>query len=182
MPRHDDVALVAAARGGSDAAFARIVDRYQGPLRSFLVRVSGSRADADEIAQEAFLTAWTRLRGLREADRLKSWLFSIAWRKARTRLRSMARSRARDAAWLDMQPDHEAPQGEMALAVRQALAQLPVDQRAALALCLAGGWSHGDAAAILDMPLGTVKSHVGRGRVRLMDLLDAGDSSTGRGE
>lgn len=81
MPRHDDVALVAAARGGSDAAFARIVDRYQGPLRSFLVRVSGSRADADEIAQEAFLTAWTRLRGLREADRLKSWLFSIAWRK-----------------------------------------------------------------------------------------------------
>lgn len=70
----------------------------------------------------------------------------------------------------------------MALAVRQALAQLPVDQRAALALCLAGGWSHGDAAAILDMPLGTVKSHVGRGRVRLMDLLDAGDSSTGRGE
>jgi RNA polymerase sigma-70 factor (ECF subfamily) len=52
------------------------------------------------------------------------------------------------------------------------MAQLPDDQRAALALCLGEGFSHADAAVILNMPLGTVKSHVLRGRERLLTILD----------
>ena len=79
-PHADDAALVAAARSGSDAAFARIVDRYQAPVRSFLRRICIDEADADDLAQEVFLSAWTRLRLLQDAGRLKSWLFGIAWR------------------------------------------------------------------------------------------------------
>jgi RNA polymerase sigma-70 factor (ECF subfamily) len=171
MTEPDDAALVAAARSGSDAAFARIVDRYQSPVRGFVRRVCGNDADADEIAQDAFLDAWTRLRTLRDGAKLKSWLFAIAWRRSKSRARTMARTRTRETAWQAMQETEDRPGGEMALAMQQALAQLPDDQRAAVALCLAGGWSHGDAAGVLDLPLGTVKSHVSRGRARLMTIL-----------
>ena len=175
MPDPDDAALVAAARSGSDTAFARIVDRYQSPVRGFLRRLCGNDADADEIAQDAFLEAWTRLRTLRDGAKLKSWLFAIAWSKSKSRARSMARTRTRETAWLSMQDTETIPGGERAMAMQQALAQLPEDQRAAVALCLAGGWSHSEAAGVLDMPLGTVKSHVGRGRTRLMEILGVSD-------
>jgi RNA polymerase sigma factor (sigma-70 family) len=176
MQAPDDAALVAAARSGSDQAFARIVDRYQSPVRGFLRRVSGNDADADEIAQDAFVDAWTHLRSLRDGAKLKSWLFAIAWRKAKTRARSMARTRTRETAWQALQPASDEPQHEMALAMQQALGHLPPEQRAAVALCLAGGWSHSDAANVLDLPLGTVKSHVSRGRTRLMAILGVDDA------
>lgn len=176
MPDPDDAALVAAARSGSDTAFARIVDRYQSPVRGFLRRLCGNDADADEIAQDAFLEAWTRLRTLRDGAKLKSWLFAIAWRKAKARARSMSRSRTRETAWQALQPVSDEPQREMALAMQQALGQLPEEQRAAVALCLAGGWSHSDAASVLDLPLGTVKSHVSRGRTRLIAILGVDDA------
>ncbi|GLK53380.1 RNA polymerase sigma factor [Maricaulis virginensis] len=176
MQTPDDGALVAAARSGSDQAFARIVDRYQSPVRGFLRRVSGNDADADEIAQDAFVDAWTHLRSLRDGTKLKSWLFAIAWRKAKARARSMSRSRTRETAWQALQPVSDEPQREMALAMQQALGQLPEEQRAAVALCLAGGWSHSDAASVLDLPLGTVKSHVSRGRTRLIAILGVVDA------
>ncbi|RKQ95566.1 RNA polymerase sigma factor [Maricaulis maris] len=170
-----DAALVAAARSGNDAAYGRIVDRYQGAIRTFLCRLCPYDADADDLAQETFLAGWTELRRLRDPERLKTWLFSIAWRKAKGQARSMARARQRDDDWQDLRPDSETPQTERAIALRQALGQLPPDQRAAVSLCLGEGWSHGDAANVLEMPLGTVKSHVLRGRARLAEILGVGD-------
>ncbi len=170
-----DAALVAAARSGSDRAFARLVDRHQQAVRSFLRRVCGHEADADDLAQETFLAAWTSLRTLKTAAYLKTWLFSIAWRKAKGLARSASRSRIRDTAWSEMQDKTAIPQTEANIALAQAMAQLNGDQRAAVALCLAGGWSHGDAASVLDLPLGTVKSHVSRGRARLVEILGVDD-------
>ena len=170
-----DAALVAAARSGSDAAFARLVDRHQQAVRSFMRRVCGNEADADDMAQEAFLAAWTALRTLKTDSHFKTWLFSIAWRKAKGMARSAARNRQRDQAWQDEREKSEDPRVEMNIAMSQALAELPEDQRAAVSLCLAGDWSHGDAAQILEMPLGTVKSHVARGRARLMEILGVAD-------
>jgi RNA polymerase sigma factor (sigma-70 family) len=174
-PHADDAALVAAARSGSDAAFARIVDRYQGPVRSFLRRICINEADADDLAQEVFLSAWTRLRLLQDAARLKSWLFGIAWRQSKMRDRSMARTRPRDQAGQELQDDRTDSAQEMNLALQQALAELTPEQRAGVALCLAGGWSHAEAAEVLDMPLGTLKSHVSRGRARLVAVLGVGE-------
>lgn len=170
-----DAVLVAAARAGSDAAFSRLVDRHGPAVRGFARRISPAPDDADDIAQEAFLSAWTRLRGLKEADRFKAWLMAIAWRKARERARSMGRSRTRETAWQGEQETSADPASDLAIAARRALSQLPVEQRAAVALCLAGGWSHGEAAGILNLPLGTVKSHVSRGRVRLQQVLGERD-------
>ena len=81
----------------------------------------------------------------------------------------------RDRAWLEAQDgDSDAPL-EDKIALADAMAALPEDQRAAVALCLGEGFSHGEAAEILNMPLGTVKSHVTRGRARLLAALGETD-------
>ncbi|CAN5409131.1 RNA polymerase sigma factor [soil metagenome] len=173
-----DAELVAAARSGSDAAFARLVERHQAPVRGFLRRtLGGGWAEADDVAQDVFLAAWSSLGRLKDPDGVRSWLCGIAWRKAQDRIRSARRSAARDHVWLE---EAETPAGVSAedrIALAGAMAELPVDVRACVALCLADGWSHGEASMALGLPLGTVKSHVGRGRARLLTALGGSDDA-----
>ncbi len=170
-----DAPLVRAARGGSQSAFARLVAAHERSLRGFL-RKSGF-GDADDIAQEAFLAAWSGLNRLRDDEGFRAWLFGIAWRKALDHSRSARRAARRDQAWREDQAEDAPRQADPAdrMALEAALADLPPDQRACVTLCLGQGWSHGEAAEVLDLPLGTVKSHVNRGRERLLSVL--GDAS-----
>ena len=170
-----DAPLVRAARGGSQAAFSRLVAIHEKPLRGFL-RKSGW-IDADDIAQDAFVAAWTSLGRLRADDGFRAWLYGIAWRKALDHRRAASRSARRDEEWRG-QEAQEAPNqvaGEDRMALQAALDTLPEDQRACVTLCLGQAWSHAEAAEALNMPLGTVKSHVTRGRERLLAVL--GDPS-----
>lgn len=170
----EDAALLAAVCDGSERAFNALIDRHQQAVRTFL-RGLTSREDADDVAQETFLAAWSHARAFRGQSSVRSWLFSIAWRKAKDTQRWWYRRRARDAAY------HEAAVGEVEApsadrrAVQQALASLSLDQRAAVMLCLAHDFTHAEAAEMLGMPLGTVKSHVSRGRERLRDVLGEGE-------
>jgi RNA polymerase sigma factor (sigma-70 family) len=165
----DDAALLAQIREGSERAFNLLLDRHQQAVRGFLRRLLASAADADDIAQETFLAAWEGAGDYRGGSSVRSWLCAIAWRKARTAQRSWFRRREREA----QTGAEEGFQGstEDRLAVRQALMTLPIEQRAAVALCLAEGFSHAEAAQALGAPLGTVKSHVTRGRARLLEVL-----------
>lgn len=173
-----DAELVRRARAGSDAAFARLVERHQPTVRGFLRRtLGGGWAEADDVAQEAFLAAWTSLRSLKDPSGVRAWLCGIAWRKAQDRIRASFRGAARDTAWLET---HDLPPGvspEDRLALSNALRDLTPDVRACIALCLADGWSHSEAAAIVGLPLGTVKSHVARGRQRLLRALGGRDDA-----
>ena len=176
MTLDGDIHLVTAARAGSDAAFARLVSRHQGAVRGFLRRVlNGDHAEADDVAQETFLTAWGSLGGLKDPAGVRVWLCGIAWRKARDGMRGRRRAEARDATWLDLseRPPGVSPEDRMAM--EAAMANLAPDERACVALCLAEGWSHGEAATALGLPLGTVKSHVGRGRAKLLQALGGSD-------
>jgi RNA polymerase sigma factor (sigma-70 family) len=165
-----DEPLVRAARGGSQAAFGRLVERHQQGLRRFLRRTAGT--DADDVAQEAFVTAWSSLNRLRDEDGFRPWLYGIAWRKALTMNRSATRSARRDHAWTQERDGETSGLGaEDRLALEAAMAELPGDQRAAVTLCLADGWSHSEAADALGLPLGTIKSHVARGRDKLLSVL-----------
>jgi RNA polymerase sigma-70 factor (ECF subfamily) len=166
-----DGPLVRAARNGSQSAFARLVATHERALRGFL-RKSGF-GDADDIAQEAFLAAWSGLGRLREDEGFRSWLFGIAWRKAVDHSRAARRSARRDQAWSEDLAEDAPRQADPAdrLALEAALGDLPPDQRACVTLCLGQGWSHGEAAQALNLPLGTVKSHVNRGRERLLAVL-----------
>ena len=169
----DDAALLARVREGSERAFNLLIDRHQQAVRGFLRRLVASAADADDIAQETFLAAWEGAGSYRGGASVRSWLCAIAWRKAKTAQRSWFRSRAREAGWLTEAAHEAGPEtsAEDRLAVKAALMALPLEQRAAVALCLAEGFSHAEAAEALGAPLGTVKSHVTRGRARLLEAL-----------
>jgi RNA polymerase sigma factor (sigma-70 family) len=168
----EDAALLASVSQGSERAFNRLIDRHQQAVRNFLRGVAGPN-DADDIAQETFLAVWTNARGYRGGASVKSWLFSIAWRKAKGMQRGWFRRARRDAGYheaSELTQPADTPSAER-LAIRQALGELSLDQRAAVMLCLAHGFSHAEASEALDMPLGTIKSHVTRGRDRLREVL-----------
>jgi RNA polymerase sigma-70 factor (ECF subfamily) len=170
----DDAELVASIRDGSERAFNTLIDRHQQAVRAFLRRLLGNAAEADDIAQDTFLAAWTQVRSFRGDASVRSWLCGIAWRKAKAAQRSLVRRRMRDAAHHDQRsgPESSGAPFEDRLAVRQALLALPLEQRAAVTLCLVCGCSHSEASAIIGVALGTVKSHVSRGRERLRRALE----------
>lgn len=173
-----DAELVDRALAGSDAAFSRLIERHQAAVRGFLRRMlGGGWAEADDVAQDAFLAAWGALRSLKEPAGVRAWLCGIAWRKAQDRIRSSRRSAARDNVWLETAPAPAGISHEDRLSVAEAMAELPADVRACVALCLADGWSHGEASMALGLPLGTVKSHVARGRARLLKALGGPDDA-----
>jgi RNA polymerase sigma-70 factor (ECF subfamily) len=109
------------------------------------------------------------------SSRLRTFICGVAfqyWRRAR---RADNRRMARDDAYAQLEDQETAGDARMAqrLALRRAMDELPDDQRAALALCLGQDFTHAEAAEILKLPLGTVKSHVTRGRARLQAALGA---------
>ena len=164
-----DEALVAAVRDGSERAFNMLVDRHQQAVRTFLRGIT-AWDDAEDMAQETFLAVWTHARRFRGGN-VRAWLFSIAWRKAKGAQRSWFRRRRRDSDYhgsvaLTREMGHEDR-----LAVRQALATLPLAQRAAVVLSFGCGLTHTETAEALAVPLGTVKSHILRGRERLRAAL-----------
>ena len=117
------------------------------------------------------MVAWTQPGSYRGEASVRSWLCAIAWRKARGAQRTWCRRRAREARWAgEAEQIAVAPSPESA-SVARALAALPIEQRAAIVLCLVQDFSHAEAAGILGAPLGTVKSHIARGKARLLAAL-----------
>lgn len=164
------------ARAGSTAAFGRLIDQHQQAVRAFLRRLCGNWAEADDLAQETFVTAWDRIGRFESGRSVKLWLFGIAYRKFLTGRRGDLRRARREA---ESAVEDYAPSGGGASNARldaaRALAALPPEQAAAVALCLGAEFSHADAAEALGLPLGTVKSHVTRGRAKLLEMMGAGD-------
>ena len=166
-------ALVARARAGSADAFGRLVHMHQQGLRAFLRRL-GAR-DADDIAQETFVFAWEHMARFDSARPFRPWLFGIAWRKFREGKRSWLRRLTRQGhATADMETALQ-PDPGLKLDLAKALGDLSPEQKAALLLCLGCEFTHAEAAEALAMPLGTIKSHVARGREKLTAALGERD-------
>ncbi|BBF80355.1 RNA polymerase sigma factor [Asticcacaulis excentricus] len=159
------------ARKGSEAAFAVLVSEHQQAVRQFLRRLAANPADADDLAQEAFVTAWERIDRLQSGVSFRTFVCGIAWKKAQNDRRRIRRSETRDGAWLSLRSEAETPTHETRLSLDKAMQSLPLDMRAVISLCVAEDYSHAEAARILGLPLGTVKSHIQRGRARLCELL-----------
>jgi RNA polymerase sigma factor (sigma-70 family) len=170
-----DAALVERAVHGADArAFEMLVRRHQGLVRAQLRRLLGhDAAMADDLAQETFVLAWRKLAQFRSDSRFSTWLYRIAY----SCFLQFLRRQGSQAQTVPLDPDagHSADADPRDLALNldltAALQQLPIDQRAALLYCVQLGLSHQEAAEVLDMPLGTVKTHVMRGKARLRELL-----------
>jgi RNA polymerase sigma-70 factor (ECF subfamily) len=166
-----DLALAAAAKAGAPGAFERLVARHQQAVRAFLRRACGDWALADDLAQETFLAAWSRLGQLKADGSVRAWLCGIAYRKHLSARRTAGRRRARESAWEAERPSADQPMTHERLVLETAMQGLTPEQRACVALCLAADFSHAEAAEALSLPLGTVKSHVARGRARLLEAL-----------
>lgn len=169
----EEAQLIAAARAGDLAAYGRLVDRHQSAVRAFLRRLTGNPADADDLAQEAFARTWDVLGRFDGRSSLRTFICGVAfqyWRRAR---RAEARRERRDGAFHDVtQLQSEiSPDLDRRLALRRAMDNLALDQRAAIALCVAGEFTHAEAAEALGLPLGTVKSHIVRGLAKLRAAL-----------
>lgn len=162
----DPVLLRAVA--GDATAFARLVRQHQSALRGFLLRLTrGDHALADDLAQESFIAAHARLAQYRGTGSFAGWLYAIAW----SRFRMAARRRKLEPLDEDFEIAAPATDSDAKLDLERALAKLSAPERAALTLCFALGQSHEEAAATLELPLGTLKSHVARGREKLKSLL-----------
>ncbi len=173
MDAAEEARLIGLARGGDMRAFGALVDAHQPAVRAFLRRLVGNPADADDIAQEAFARTWEVLHRYDGRSALRTFICGVAfqyWRRAR---RAEARRHRREDAYAEL-ADRQTDEGASIaarLALRRAMDDLPEDQRAVLALCLGQEFTHAEAAEALKLPLGTVKSHVARGRARLQAAL-----------
>lgn len=164
------------AATGDVAAFGALVRQHQSSVRGFLRRLTkGDAALADDLAQETFLAAWSRIERLKTGASVRAWLCGIGYNKHLSAVRSGSRDRVRDASY---EADREAVlEADVAdrMALEAAMSELPPEQRACVALCLAADFSHAEASEALSLPLGTVKSHVTRGRARLLQALGGPD-------
>ena len=148
-------------------AFSELVRRYQSPVRGFLSRMAhGDRHMADELAQETFLKAWQKLYAFRGESRFSTWLFGIALNEFRNECR-----RNKRFAWEESTPDAEeaaaAKDTHLCMDLTDAMKLLNAAERAAIVLCCQNGLSHKEAAAMLECPLGTVKTNILRGKEKL---------------
>lgn len=154
------------AAGEDLAAFGALVRAHEARLRAYLRRLAGD--EADDLAQEALLAAWRSLGKWRGEGRFGHWLRAIATRKFLDRCRMTGKEHSDYA-----DAPHSLPEGlDQQLAINRALASLPPRERAAALLVFAEGHSHGEAAAAMAVPLGTLKSLVARARTRLIPLLE----------
>jgi RNA polymerase sigma-70 factor (ECF subfamily) len=158
-----------AARAGSHQDFSRLVAAHQGALRAFLRRLCANAAEADDLAQETFVFAWENIARFDPARDLRPWLFAIAWRKFRQSKRSWLRRLRRERAAI--MEESFTPDPGLRLDLDAALRALAPEPRAAVLLCLGCDFSHGEAAQALEIPLGTVKSHIARARHVLQTAL-----------
>jgi RNA polymerase sigma-70 factor (ECF subfamily) len=170
-----DAALIARAVQFDDrGAFGQLILRHQGLVRAQLRKLTGGdHAWADDIAQETFLTAWRKLDQFRGESRFTTWLFRVSYA---TFLQSARRRRARPQLQLSVEQDTQDPRDDselhaLRLDLTTALKQLSEPERAALIHCYHLDLSHEEAAEVLGIPVGTVKTHVARGKIKLRELL-----------
>jgi RNA polymerase sigma-70 factor (ECF subfamily) len=164
-----DTELVARVLASDDRrAFAELVRRHQSAVRGLLRRLcAGDAAQADDLAQETFLRAYRGLKGWRGEGRLSTWLYRVAWNGWASQARRLptpeldAPAPPRDAA--DAAIDRHD--------LERAFGRLRDEERAALALAYGQDVSHEEAAAILDCPVGTLKTNILRGKEKLRRLL-----------
>jgi RNA polymerase sigma factor (sigma-70 family) len=165
------------ARQGDRHAFARLVRAHQSRVRLQLRRLTqGDAALADDLAQETFVQAWLHLNDFRGDARLATWLHRIAL----TRFLQHVRRPRLPVEWSehdaddDRGPAHDPRAAEgLARDVERALQALSEIQRLAVVHCFHLDLSHAEAAQVLGLPLGTLKSHLDRAKTRLRELLGA---------
>lgn len=147
---------------------------HLGVLRAFALNLTRDPTMADDLVQDTVVKAWRNIDTFEVGTNMRAWLFTIQrntyYSDFRKRRREVEDSTGAFAASLSVKPDHD---GRLAMKdFMQAFVKLPDEQREALTLVGASGFSYEDAAHMCDVAIGTMKSRVNRGRRRLAELLE----------
>jgi RNA polymerase sigma-70 factor, ECF subfamily len=167
---------------GDEAAFAELYDATTRRVFGLALRVVRDPAQAEEVTQEAFLEIWrTSARFDQDRGSALAWMLTIVHRKAVDRVRSAEASTRRDTTYhqgaTTVEHDTTAEAAEASLEahrVRGALRTLTAVQREALELAYFGGYTHTEVATMLDLPVGTAKTRIRDGLIRLRDAMGVG--------
>ncbi|HEX5705447.1 MAG TPA: sigma-70 family RNA polymerase sigma factor [Pyrinomonadaceae bacterium] len=174
-----DNELLGAISRGDEQALAVIYDRYRLILFGLILRIVHDRQEAEDVLQETFLQVWRRAADFDAGrGRVFTWLVTIARSRALDRLRALS-SRARTAEEVIAHSAHdqagdaaeEAVKSEQGKIVRQALSELPEEQKRTLFLAYFEGLTQSEIAARLGDPLGTVKTRMRAGLMKLREVL-----------
>jgi len=172
-----DLELAARVAGSDDqAAFQQLVERHQAAIRGFLRRLlAGDHGTADDLAQETFLLAYRKIPSWKGSGTFSSWLHTIAYRQFLQFRRKHGRQQV-----VAEPPDAGFDPGQAVdaeLLLPRLMRLVSVEERACLTLAYAVGMSHPEIVEITGMPLGTVKTHISRGRQKLQQWLKDNDHS-----
>jgi RNA polymerase sigma-70 factor (ECF subfamily) len=178
-----DEVLLAAHLRGDPAAFGQLVARHERRIYGLCLRILGNREDAEDATQEAFVAALRKASSFRRAAAFSTWLYRIAVNAAtdQARRRGRARLAALDPEDAGLAVDRGGELGEVvaaAVTVQTALAKVPEEFRVAVVLCDLYRLPYADAAQVLEVPVGTVKSRVFRGRAALAERLASNPEAT----
>jgi RNA polymerase sigma-70 factor (ECF subfamily) len=177
----DVAAALERARAGDPDAFGLLVDRFREPVFRAALAATGSPAEAEDAAQDAFVAAYRRLDRFRGESSFKTWLLTIVWNKALDRRRAMRRTyrpfETDDGATTD--PPSLEPPADAALVAASAhraasklIASLPVTLRDPLLLAASGEHSYTEMAAMLGVPVGTLKWRISEARRIVREKLE----------
>jgi len=173
-----DVELCSYAAAGERRAFGELVRRHGSSVRHLLRRMGAQSAESDDVAQDAFLAAFERIAEFRGEGTFAGWVKKIA---ARLYLRRLQREKRLSAlaveGGLAEEADASSGDADHRIDLDEALRALSTAERLCVSMCYGAGLSHGEAADALNLPLGTVKSHVKRGLEKLRARLAPGDGS-----
>jgi RNA polymerase sigma-70 factor (ECF subfamily) len=175
-------ALLRQSARGDEQAFASLYDATSSRVHGLVLRVIRNPAQAEEVTQEVFLQVWrTAARYDESKGSALSWLMTLAHRRAVDRVRAAEAVSRQDTSYhqnshtVDHDATAEAAEASMeARRVRSALAELTPVQRQALELAYFGGYTHTEVATMLDLPVGTAKTRIRDGLIRLRDAMGVG--------
>lgn len=170
-----DAELVRRARGGDSRAFGALVERYQRAAWSVAWSVTGKREDAEDAAQESFIVALERLDELSDPGKFAGWLMTIVRNRSRNLVRRESLRKTdqvpESTSTSQPGPDRVTESRELGELLEEAMAELPDVQREIVLLHDLEGWKHREIAERLDLPSGTVRSHLHFARKALRKTL-----------
>ncbi|HET7276184.1 MAG TPA: sigma-70 family RNA polymerase sigma factor [Longimicrobiaceae bacterium] len=178
-----DAALVALIKRGDRAAAGKLAERYLRACRAIALSVVGDIHAAEDIAQDAFVHGIQRIDDCREPERFAGWLRQITRNRALNHLRD-GKTRTREHQQVDRpepvpSPAREAELSEIRERLLTALNTLPEDRREVVLLHDLEGWTHREIADRMNLPAGTVRSHLHYARRQLRSLLGTLDDQEG---
>ena len=175
----DSAEFVDRLRAGDRRAFEELVRTQQHRVYGLALRMLGNAAEAQDVAQEAFLRAHRGLAEFRGDARLSTWLYAIVSRLCLNRLAGSERRLARHGeealaklADAGPGPDQALERGELEEALHRAIAELPEERRIVVVLRDVEGLAYDEIAEVLDLPVGTVRSRLHRARLDLKEKLE----------